>query len=121
LKEKRLSILYILFPLATMIIVLPPISESPPFYYPDHLGQIAIVIPFYLGLLSAPGYIYAWSGHYKKSALSPNKRRWVILSLVGGVIASLGGLISILTIIAIPSAIGSIICSVLLLVKYLRS
>ena len=117
---KRLSIWYIIFPISTLIIVFPMISELPPLLIPDNFNilQIIIVVPFYLGILALPGYIYAWNGHYDQSGQPGTVKAWIYASLIVGFLACLGGTIAFATVIAIPSIIGSIIFWFLLLRRY---
>lgn len=119
-KLSRLPIWYILAPLATIILILPPILDLPPLRHSDNLNvvQIIIVIPFYLGLLAAPGYLYAWSGHHDRKRLNGAIRFWIDISLGGAVLAAFGGLISVFTVIVFPFDIASLAAAVFLICRY---
>lgn len=116
--KNLLTVICILFPLAAMLVVLPMVFELPPFIRPDNTGQILFVIPFYLGLVAAPGYIYFILK--KPQFLSKPRKIWVGTSLLIAFLASLGGLISILTVINIPFIIGSVIVSLVVMVNFFK-
>ena len=119
---KPLSPWYLLCPAATLALVVPMIMGLPPLAIPSNFNwfQVAIATPFWLGILAAPGYIYAWAGHYDRTALSSIRQRWVGSSLILALVATIGGLISALTVIAIPTELGSIICASLMLRRFFR-
>ena len=106
----------------TLVLILPPILDSWPVRRDAlnfNLFQILIVLPFYFGLAAAPGYIYAWAGHYNSWSLGKWVRRWVYLSLVVAVVSSLvGGILSILTVIVAPFAFWSFFMALQLLRQF---
>lgn len=56
------------------------------------LQAALMVSPFYIGLASAPGYLYlAYSGA-RAAHIGPGRRWWVRASLIGALVASLGGI-----------------------------
>jgi hypothetical protein len=120
----RLSFLYVLIPILAMVAVLPPILELPPVRWPHNLNvlQVVVAAPFWLGVVSAPGYLYAWWGHHDAARLAPRLQAWVGGSLVAAVVASVtGSLVSIPAIVPLPFALGSSACSYLLLRRFYRS
>ena len=122
-KSQRLSFWYVIPPTITLILILPPISELPPFLSKGtenpNISQALLALPFYLGLTAAPGYIYAWLGNYNSKSLRRGVRLWVYVSLIIAVVASfVGGLLSILTVIVAPFAFWSFIMVVKLLLKF---
>ena len=121
--EGRLSVWYLVPPVATLVLVWPMIESLPPVNVPSNLNavQVVLVVPFYLGLAAAPGWLYAWAGHYNRHALSKLQRRWVGGTLWASVLASVGGLVTILAVIPFPAVLGSLVVSVLLLRRYYSS
>ena len=120
---QRLSYWYIIPPIATLVLILPPISELPPFLPKGttnpNMVQWLIAVPFYVGLLAAPGYLYAWTGHNSRRALKGWKQRWIEGSLLMATAASLvGGFLSIPTVIVAPFAFWSFVMSVKLLWRF---
>jgi len=124
-KSKHLSYWYLVPPILTLLLLLPMILELPPFM-PEkienpNLFQMLITLPFYLGLLAAPGYIYVWLGNYNSQKLGSGHRLWVFASLIIAIVASLvGGLLSVFTVIVAPFAFGSLLTSIMLLLKIRR-
>ena len=123
--SKHLSYGYLIAPLITLLLVLPPISELPPFLpeatHNPNLFQVLLVVPFYLGLMAAPGYIYAW---LKKGNIGPKRSwqyRWAQISLFGAIIASMIGAVwSIPTVIIVPFALWSLVVAIKLLQLFRR-
>jgi len=120
---KRLSVWYLFPPLLTAFLIWPIIADFPPMKIPSNFNwlQILIVSPFYVGILAAPGYIYAWLGHYDTSGMRQRKRTWIKWSLWSALFASIGGLTTVMAIVPLPSVMGSIASSILLLEKYYKS
>lgn len=117
---KRLSIWYLLAPLATLFLIWPMASEFPPIRITENFNfwQVLIVMPVYLGIASAPGYVYAWSGHYDRKRLTGALRFWIDMSLAGAVLASIGGLTTILTVIVFPFDCASLAGALLISCRY---
>ena len=124
-RPSHLSYWYLILPTVTSVLILPPVLQLPPFL-PAGLEnpnafQFLMAFPFYVGLVSAPGYIYAWLGHYDPQTLGRKTRLWVHASLVGAAVASLvGGLLSIFTVIVAPFALGSLVASIKLVIQFQR-
>jgi hypothetical protein len=114
----------VILPALAMLTVLPPVLDSPPLKIPSNFNafQVLIVLPFYLGLLAAPGYLHAWSGIPDPHGLSPGRRVWLLSSLVAATVASVSGAaISIPILVPVPFAVASGVCAILLLVRLLRA
>lgn len=62
----------------------------------DDLNLIMLIIslPFNLGILAAPGYIYAWYKRPRATNVSKWPRYWIRFSLVIALICSIGGLLA---------------------------
>jgi hypothetical protein len=119
----RHSILFLLFPAATLVITWPAVSDLPPIRLEGAGNMLDFVwaAPYWLGVLCAPGYIYAWSGRYSDKQ-HPVVRLWVQGSLVGAVLASTVGLaFSALSLVAIPTGLASVVCAALQLRKYVTA
>ncbi len=124
-KPQHLSYWYLIPPLLTLLLILPPILSLPPFLPKGttnpNIVQWLIVLPFYGGVLAAPGYVYAWAGHVDSRPLSTSTRCWVAVSLVLAVLASLAGtFLSLLTVIVAPFAFWSFIMAIKLLRRFAR-
>ena len=123
-EHKRLSIWYLVPLILTFILILPPILSLPPFWPKDSINQPGIfawliVLPFYLGLVSAPGYLYAWSGFHSGRKVKGWKKSWIELSLALGILCSfIGGLLSIMTVIVAPFAFWSFVMVVKLFWRF---
>jgi hypothetical protein len=120
---RRLSFWYIVFPLSALIVVWPMVRALPPISWHDNLNTLQSVaaLPFWLGVVAAPGYLYAWNGHHAAPLLSPT-RMWVALSLGTSLVASLlGTIMSALAVVPIPFTVGSAICCLLLIRQFRRS
>jgi hypothetical protein len=117
---KRQSIVLVLVPALAMLVVLPQILELPPLMFSENFNilQVLIALPFYLGLLAAPGYLYVWSG----CKPHPGSRAWLLASLWAALIASTAGtIVSLPAIVPVPFAAGSVICSLVILTRFLRA
>lgn len=117
---RPLPMWYVLSPALAMLLVLPLILELPPLMFTENfnLVQVLIALPFWIGAAAAPGYLYAWSGAYEPVCASRMARAWVGASLATAVLASLGGLISILLIIPFPFVVASLVASLLMLRRF---
>ena len=78
-----------------MLLVLPVVLALPPFSNASsnfHIGQMAMVIPCYIGLIAAPAYLYLVFSNVETSAVSRLKSLWLRLSLFGALLASAHGI-----------------------------
>ncbi len=123
MKHNRLSIWYLVFPVLSVFLIWPMIAELPPLNIPSNLNwfQVLIASPFYLGILAAPGYIYAWSGNYDTRDMTQRKGTWVKWSLWSALVASIGGLTTIMAVVPFPAVLGSGIFSILLLRRFYKT
>ena len=121
--DGRLSGWYLVPPLATLVLIWPMVEGLPPLKSSSNFNalQIIIVLPFYLGLAAAPGWLYAWAGHYDRSGLSSGQRWWVGGSLWAALLASVGGLTTILAVVPFPAVVGSLVVSLFMLRRYYTS
>ena len=119
--QSRLSYWYVVPPAVAMLLVWPPVSELPPLVIAENFNvfQVLIALPFWVGLGAAPGYLYAWSGQYDRDRASRSVRLWVGASLIAAFAATLGGLISALAVIPLPFDVASIVCSGLMIRRFL--
>jgi hypothetical protein len=119
----RLSIWYVVFPAVTMLLVWPHVRELPPLLITKNfnLYEVLIALPFWVGLVAAPGYLYAWSGQYVANAARRSVRLWVGASLLAALVASLGGFVSVLAVMPMPFDVGSIVCSALMVWRFVVS
>jgi len=118
---KRLSIWFVIFPLIALATVLPMILYLPPLFWPDNVNTLQFIAaaPFWIGVAAGPGYLYAWNGHYRATLLPPLYRGWVRFSLFAALIASITGtVVRALAILPVPFAVGSAVCSLLLLRRF---
>lgn len=109
------KIIAILCPVASILIVMPFIVEMPPLAFPPNANilQVLMVLPWYLGLTAAPGYLYVLLFEPDGNSMSIARRKWVHVSLVCAIVASVGGLSAILFVLPTPFLVGSLVCSVL--------
>lgn len=109
----------VLCPSVTLWMLLPVILDYPPFVMPNNLNwfQIYLVGSYYVGILAAPGFLYAL---FNKRVDIPGKRlkRWVRVSVYAAFFASIGGLTSVLAILPAPFAIGSVVCAFIVLKRF---
>jgi hypothetical protein len=104
--------------------VFPMIVYLPPLFWPDNVNivQFLAVLPFWLGVAATPGYVYAWNGHYSRAGLSTQRQTWVAWSLTTAFVASVtGAFVSALAIVPFPFAVGSAVCSLLLIRRFRRT
>lgn len=66
-----------------------PIAAMP--WYGPSLVMLAIAAPFYIGLMAAPGFVYAALFGDSARSLEPRRRWWIRLSLYGVLLCSAGG------------------------------
>ena len=78
-----------------------------------NLSGILIIMPWYLGVLCLPFYSYVVLFDIHKSTVSGIKLKLIQCSLIGGMIASIGGLPAIFAIFPAPFVVVSIVCSIL--------
>ncbi len=120
----RLSYWYLIPPVLTFLLVIPVISDFPPFKRVDspNIFQLMIVLPFYLGLMAAPGYAYAWAEYFNRAGMPEKQQRWVRISLATAVVSSLwGAIISIPAVIPAPFAFWSFVMAMILWRRFKRS
>jgi hypothetical protein len=85
------SVAYALVPAAALVAGSPvafAIWDAPRLTW----GGLAMVAPFYMGLLSAPAYLYLAYAGAQASFVGPKRRWWVRGSLVVALAASVGGI-----------------------------
>lgn len=82
------SILYLLFPIAAVLLAL-PLSQLRPIDATTAL----VVAPFHLALLAAPGYVFCWARNARARTMGAVARWWVRLSLLAALMASVGGML----------------------------
>jgi hypothetical protein len=118
--KRHLPIWYVLCPALAMLLVLAPILELPPLMFTENFNafQVLVALPFWIGVAAAPGYLYAWSGAYEPSVASSMTRAWVVGSLAAALLASLGGLITILVVIPFPFVVASVLASFLMMRRF---
>lgn len=87
--------LFLVPPILVYILVLPPVMglTSTAFSSKQLVSNLLVVAPFWIGLLSVPGYIYAVFVKIPFVNVSIVMRWWVIASLTIGALASVGGAI----------------------------
>jgi hypothetical protein len=57
-------------------------------------------LPFWIGLVSAPGYVYAWSERWRKPNIGKVERLFIHASLAGALLASTwGSMLMLLTVV----------------------
>lgn len=85
---------YILPPLIALLLATPVASMLAPWNWPyvtlDWFMWM-ILMPFYFGILAAPGYIYAWRTHARSRDVSKGVRLWIRSSLVIALLCSVYG------------------------------
>ncbi len=119
--NQRQSLLFVIFPVATLLVLLPIIRELPPVLITRNfnLTQILLTIPVYFGFIAAPGYLYAWSGFYNEESAGRWPRIWARSSLALAVIVSTAGFfLSILSIFLIPLTLASAVCAILMFRRF---
>ena len=86
--ERRLSVAYILTPFIAVAVAWPPIME-----WPMRVNRWIWFSPwpFWLGVLCTPGYLFCWSDWWRRGPMHPVVRWWIAASLVGAMVASVGG------------------------------
>lgn len=121
--REPLSRWYLVPPITTLFLILPIVADMPPLRVPQNLNtiQILVVLPFYVGLAAAPGWVYVWSGHYDRRRLTLGKRIWAAASLWAALIASIGGFTTILAIVPFPAVVASALACALLLKRFYRA
>ena len=120
LKNWIFNLVCILCPSITFWLIWPAIKELPTLMITRNLNwfQIYIVASIWVGVFSGPGFIYAL---FKNDLSGSGKwlKRWVGVSLNAAFYASFGVfIISLYFIRPAPFALGTIICTYLVLKKY---
>jgi len=106
----------ILFPVGALVTIWPLVAEMPPIKFTSNFSfyQILMVLPFYLGAIAGPGYLYALTSLKGKQALSRSTNIWIKWSIDIALLASLGGLTTIMALIPFPFVLGSVVfCNLL--------
>lgn len=80
-----------------------------------------VASPFYIGLLCAPGYVYAVFAQPSAQRLSPPRRWWVRLSLVGATLCAVAGVAGgLMMILFTPPSLVALIATLYLLWDFER-
>jgi len=117
-KEAVAVVLYLLPP-ALALIVASPLLMSP--FTNEYIGldYVLLAAPVYLGIIAAPGYMYAFLDDLRTKKVGPRVRVWVRLSLILALIASVWGtgiLFGALPFVLLP--LSSSLTSALLLFRF---
>ena len=121
-----IKILYLIPPLIMTVGLLPPISELPPFLPKGTTNfnyfMVVIVIPYYLGLLSWPAYLFLIFSKKDFKYLS-NTKRWLIrIGMIMAVFSSIFGIfIGYMLPFLSPLALITLILCVILMSKFERT
>ena len=95
-RKNRRSVAYLLAPCIAVLVAAAPIMVF-------HVGTVPLWIsnlPFWIGMVGAPGYVYVWSERWRGKRVSLPLAWWVHLSLAAAFVASLwGALLLLLTFI----------------------
>jgi hypothetical protein len=108
-------------PTATVILA-GPIAEVP-WQNPGGptLWQLSIALPVYVGLLCAPGFVYAAFVRPRAAELSLSRQWWIRISLVFASLAALGGVVGGMGMIFLaPPSLISMFSSLYLLWEFER-
>jgi len=118
-KAAILKLLCVLCPSVTLWMLFPVIKDYPPFVISNNLNwfQIYLAGSYYLGILAAPGFLYVL--FTKQDEIRGKQLRlWARLSVYVAFFASIGGLVSILAVLPAPFAVGSVVCTFLILKRF---
>ena len=109
----------ILCPSYLLWMLFPWILEFPPLMIPNNLNgfQIYVGASYWIGVFSAPGFLY-FLFNEDITGYGDLVKKWVAISLYSAFYASIGGLVSILFVVPAPYAIGTIVCTYLVLKNY---
>lgn len=111
IQSLRMKKHYILFPVISLLIASPYVfSISPSLLENFSYVVLVSILPFYIGLLASPGYLYFWINENQIMQKGRLIRKWVEFSLWLGLVASALGLQSVPILITIPFVLGSIFC-----------
>lgn len=116
-----ITLLAILFPSSAILIGLyfawgmPLISNGE-----IMVDSLVFLFPIVIGSLAAPGYLYYLINRNSHKPQSRILHIWIGASLIGGMIASLTGVIGFYTVIGIPSIVGSMFCSIWLAIHFFK-
>jgi hypothetical protein len=119
---QRQPIVMIALPLIAVVSVLPPVLSMTPLAFSPNFNasQLVLVLPFYIGLIATPGYLYSWSGAASDSGRAI--RLWVYLSLLASAAASIAGaVLTIPILLPVPIAAATAVCALVLLVRFRRA
>lgn len=100
-------------PILSILIAL-PIATMP--FYPDERGtnplMVLLAAPVYLGLVAAPGYLFAATSDTRAAELSSGRRLWVRASLVLANLSAAGGVIGgSMMFLFLPPSLVSLCCA----------
>ena len=119
IKKFSFKLFCVLCPSITLLLLWPVIKEFPPLLITENLNLIQIYLgaSYWVGVFSAPGFLYAIFDN-DLSGSGEWLKRWVGVSLHAAFYASIGGLASIWIVFPGPFAIGTVVCTYLVLEKY---
>lgn len=115
-----IKILYLAPPLAIMVGLLPLISELPPFLPKGTTNfnyfMVVIVIPYYLGLLSWPAYIFLIFSKKDFKLLSKTKCQLIRIGMLMAILCSIFGIFIgyMLPFLSLLALITLILCVILM-------
>lgn len=113
--ERDYTTAFVAMPVMTAFFSYPPVLSltSALFQRTPEWQVILVVAPFWIGLLSAPGYLVACR------RLAPPARSapfWATASIVAGLLAgAFGTVVAIPVLLPVPFAAGSVVCCIMLL------
>jgi len=104
------KVLAVAFPVCALLSVTQVILDMPPFVIAQNVNffQWILVLPYYLGVVAAPGYLFAVLVDPEGSSMTKARQFWVRASLCAAIIASIGGLSTALAILPLPFVLGCI-------------
>ena len=90
--SSRLSVAYLVTPVIAVAVAIPAIMNLRVGHVPWWISNL----PFWLGLLSAPGYVYVWTELWRGRRNGRARVWWTCASLAGALLASVWGTILLL-------------------------
>jgi hypothetical protein len=115
-------LIYVVTPAISLILAAPAASTLLPWNirYVESLGAMhALLLAFYFGVLTAPGYLYAFITRATASEVSTSTRWWVRCSLCIAALCSLVGVIAgIWMILFAPPSLVALYASSNLLLRF---
>lgn len=117
------KLILIICPTLALASVWPMVKELPPIMITANLNifQVFLVIPWYLGIMCAPGYVYVVFADKNINQLISPYNSLIKMNLVLAVISSIGGLMAILAIQPAPYVLSSLFCSIYVMKKYMKN